>query len=92
MQNGRNTGETVRYREAAADPDGDDMQLGRTRGKTARHREAAGHGLLSLMAAREGIGHVPFHQASPHDNPPLPTHPVSELSTPNQYAQTCVDE
>ena len=60
VQRGRTRAETVRHREAAADPDGDDVQLGRTRGETARHRGAAGHGLLSLMAAREGIGHVFF--------------------------------
>ena len=52
MQRGRTKGEAVRHRKAAAEPDGDDVQLGRTRGETARHREAAGHGLLSLMAAR----------------------------------------
>ena len=40
MQRGRTGGETVRHREAAADPDGDDVQLGRTTGETARHREA----------------------------------------------------
>ena len=60
MQRGRTRGETVRHREAAADPDGDDIQLGRTRGETARHQEAVGHGLLSLMAARESIRHVLF--------------------------------
>ena len=92
MQLGRTRGETVRHREAAADPDGGDVQLGRTRGETARHREAEGHGLLSLMAAREGIGHILFHQAPPHDNPPLPTRPASELSTPNSYAEACADE
>ena len=79
VQLGRTRGETMRHREAAADPGGGDVQLGRTRGETARHREAAGHGLLSLMAARESIGHVLFHQAPSHDNPPLPTRPVSEL-------------
>ena len=88
MQRGRTRGKTVRHREAAADPDGDDVQLGRTR----RHREAAEHGLLSLMAARESISHVLYHQAPPHDNPPLPTRPVSELSTPNSYAEACADE
>ena len=82
----------MRHREAEAGPDGDDVQLGRTRGGTARHREAAGHGLLSLMAAREGIGHVLFHQAPPHDSPPLPTRPVSELSTPKAYTEACADE
>ena len=92
MQRGRTRGETVQHREAGASPDGDDVQLGWTRGETARHREAAGHGLLSLMAAREGIGHVLFHQAPPHDSPPLPTRPVSELSTPNSYTEACADE
>ena len=76
----------MRHREAAADPGGGDVQRGRTRG------EAAGHGLLSLMAAREGIGHILFHQAPPHENPPLPTRPASELSTPNSYAEACADE
>ena len=87
VQRGRTRGETVRHREAEAGPGGDDMQLGRTRGETARHREAAGHGLLLLMAARKGIGHVLFHQAPPHDSPPLPTRLVSELSTPNSYVK-----
>ena len=82
----------MRHREAAGDPGGGDVQLGRTRGETARHREAAGHGLLSLMAAREGIGRILFLQAPPHDNPPLPTRPASELSTPNSYAEACADE
>ena len=82
----------MRHREAKACPDGDDVQLGRTRGETARHREAAGHGLLSLMAAREDIGHVLFHQAPPHDSPPLPTRPVSELSTPNSFIEACADK
>ena len=92
VQRGRTRGKTVRHREAATDPNGDDVQLGRTRGETARHREATGHGLLSLMAARKGIGHVLFHQAPPHDSPSLPTRPVSELSTPNSYAEACADE
>ena len=92
VQRGRTRGRTVRHRGAAADPDGDDVQLGRTRGETARHREAAGHGLLSLMAAIESLGHHLFHQAPPHDNPSLPTRPVSELSTPNSYAEACADE
>ena len=91
VQRGRTRGKTVRHRETAAGPDGDDVQLGRTRGQTARHREAAGHGLLSLMTARDGIG-VLFHQAPPHDSPPLPTRPVSELSTPNSNAEACADE
>ena len=33
-----------------------------------------------------------FHLAPPHDNPPLPTRPASELSTPNSYAEACTDE
>ena len=92
MQRGRTRGKTLQHREAAADPGGGDVQLGRTRGETARHREAAGHGLLSLMAVRESIDHVLFHQAPPHDNRPLPTRPASELSTPNSYAEACADE
>ena len=44
------------------------------------------------MAERKSIGHVRFHQARPHDNLPLPTRPVSELSTPNSYAGACADE
>ena len=92
MQRGRTRGETVRHREAAVNTDVDDVQLGRTRDETARHREAAGHGLLSVMAAREGRGHAFFHQARTHDNPPLSTRPVSELSTPKSYAEACADE
>ena len=92
MQRGRTRGGTVRHRGAAAGPGSDDMQLDRTRSETARHREAAGHGPLSLMAASEGIDHVLFHQSLPHDSPPLPTSPVSELSTPNAYADACADE
>ena len=92
VQRGRTRGETVRHREAEAGPDGDDVQLGGTRGETSRHREAAGNGLLSLMAAREGIGHVLFHHTPPHDSPPLPTRPVSELSTPNSCTEACADE
>ena len=68
------------------------MQLGRTRGETARHRETVGRGLLSLMAAGAGIGHVLFYQAPPHDSPSLLTRPVSELSTPNSYAEACADK
>ena len=92
MQRGRTRGGTVRHREAATDRDDDDVYLGRTRGETARHREATGHGLLSLMAARGGIGPVLFHRAPPHDSPPLATRPVSELSTPNSFAEACADE
>ena len=60
--------------------------------ETARHGEAMGHGLLSLMASREGKGYILFHQAPPHENSPLPARPASELSTPNSYAEVCVDE
>ena len=86
VQGGRTVGEAGRH------PEEGDVLRGRTRGETARNREAMGHGLLSLMAAREGIGHVLFHQAPPRENPPLPTRPASELSTPNSYAEACVDE
>ena len=68
------------------------MQRGRTRGETARSHGGQEHGLLSLMAAREVIGHVLFHQSAPHQNPPMPTRPASELSTPNSYAEACADE
>ena len=50
------------------------------------------HGRLSLMAAREGIGHVLHHQAPPHKNPPLPSRPVSELLTRNSYSEALTDE
>ena len=95
VQRGRTRGETVRHQELGGltpSPEEGDVQRGRTRGETARHREAVGHGLLSLMAAREGIGHILFHQAPPYENPPLPARPVSELSTPNSYAEACTDE
>ena len=82
----------MRHRKAEAGPGSYDVQLGRIRGETARQRETVGHGLLSLMAAREGIGHVQFHQAPPHDSPPLFTRPVSELSTPNSHTEACADE
>ena len=48
--------------------------------------------MLSLMASREGIGYILFHQAPPHENPPLPARPASELSTPNSYAEACAHE
>ena len=92
MQRSRTRWDTVRHRDAEAGPDGDNVQLGRTRGETARHREAAGHGLLLFMAARKDIDHVLFHQAPPHDSPPLLTRPVSELSTTNMYTEACADE
>ena len=38
------------------------------------------------------VGHILFHQAPPHECPPLPTCPVSDLSTPKSYAGACVDE
>ena len=50
------------------------------------------HGLLSLMAAREGIGHVLYHQAPPHKNPPPPSRPVSKLLAPNSYSEALTDE
>ena len=68
------------------------MQRGRAMEETARHGEAMGHGLLSLMASREGKGYILFHQAPPHENSPLPARPASELSTPNSYAEACADE
>ena len=67
-------------------------QLGRTRGQTACNRGGMHHGLLSLMAARKGIGHVMYHQAPPHKNPPLPSRPVSELLTPSSYSKALTDE
>ena len=63
-------------------PEDGDVQRGRARGETARSHGDQEHGLLSFMAAREGIGHVRFHQSEPHQNPPIPTRPASELSTP----------
>ena len=51
-------------------------QLGRIREQTARSQGGMQHGLLPLMAAREGISHVLYHQAPPHENPPLPSRPV----------------
>ena len=50
------------------------------------------HGLLSLMAAREGIGIVLVRRAPPNPDPPRPTCRASELSTPNSYAEACADE
>ena len=50
------------------------------------------HGLLSLMAAREGIDNVLYHQVPPHEPPPLPTRPVSELLTPSSYSQALTNE
>ena len=74
------------------DPEDGDIQRDGTREESARHREATGNGLLSLMASREGIGHIRFHQAPPHENLPLPERQASELSTPNLYAEACADE
>ena len=68
------------------------MQRGRTRGETARQAREMGHGLLPLMTAREGIGHIHFHEAPPRENPSLLTRPESELSTPNSFAETFADE
>ena len=50
------------------------------------------HGLLSLMAAREVIGHELYHQAPPYKNPPLPSHQVSELLTPSSYSEALTDD
>ena len=47
---------------------------------------------MSLLAAREGTGHVLYHQAPPHKNPPLPSRPVSELFTPSSYSEALTDE
>ena len=44
------------------------------------------------MATREGIGQVLYHQAPPHNNPPLPSRPVSELLTPNSYSEVLADQ
>ena len=46
-------------------------QLGRTRGKPCAVRGVCNMDCC-LMAAREGIRHVMYHQAPPHKNPPLP--------------------
>ena len=67
-------------------------QLGRTRGQTARSQGGMQHGLLFSMAAWEGIGHVLYHQAPPHEKPPLPSRPVSELLTPSSYSEALTDE
>ena len=74
------------------DPGRGDVQQGRTRGETARQAGGMGHELLPLMAAREGIGHMLFHQTPPCENPPLSTPPANELSTPNSVAEAFVDE
>ena len=58
-------------------------QLARTRGQPARNQGGMQHGVLSLVSALEGIGHVLYHQAPPQENPPLPAGPMSELSTPS---------
>ena len=67
-------------------------QLGRTRGQTARNQGGMQHGLLSLMAAREGTRHVLYHQAPPHKNPSLPSRPVIEFLTPSSYSEAFADE
>ena len=73
-------------------PEDGDVQRGRTRGETARSHEGQEHGLVSLMAAWEVIGHVLFHQSAPHRTPPMPIRPVSEHSTPNSFAEACAVE
>ena len=72
MLRGRTRGETARRQEGAI-PEDDVIQRSITRWETARLRGGAGHGMLSLMTAREGIGHMLFHQAPPYDNP-APSH------------------
>ena len=67
-------------------------QLGRTRGQTARSQGGMQHGVLSLMAAREGIGNVLYHQVPPHENPPLSSRPVSVLLTPSSYSEALTGE
>ena len=49
-----------------------------------------GHGLLSLLPEREGIGHKIFHQAPPYRTPPLPTKAIA-LSTANSYTEACAE-
>ena len=74
-------------------PEDSNLQRGRTGGETARYSGGLmGHGLLSLMAEREGIDYVLFHQAPPHMTPPLPTRPATELSTSNSYSEAHADE
>ena len=44
------------------------------------------------MAARKGIGHVLYHPAPPHKNPPLPSCLVGELVTPSSYSEALTIE
>ena len=67
-------------------------QLERTRGQTARNQGGMQHGLLSLMAAPDGIDHILYDQAPPHKSPPLRSRPVSELLTPSSYSEALTDE
>ena len=95
-QPGRKRAQTARKQEGMGDRpqtiDDGVAQLGRTTGQSARNQGGMQHELLSLMAAREGIGHVLYHQAPPHANPPLPTRPVSELLTLSSYSEALTDE
>lgn len=52
-------------------PDDRDVLKERIRGESARNGKAMGHALLSLMAGREGRGHVLFIQAPTRESPPL---------------------
>ena len=67
-------------------------ELGRTRSQTARSQGGLQHRLLSLIAAREGIFHVLYNQAQPHEKPLLPTRPVSRLLTTRSYSAALTDE
>ena len=89
---GDETARIARETKREPDPGGGDVQRGRTRGETARQAGGIGHGLLSLMAAREGIGHMLVHQAPSYTNNLLPTSLASELSTPNYFAEAFADE
>ena len=77
------TQENISRRLREAIMEADVGQRGRNRRETVRLQAGAGHGLMPLMAAREGMGNIIFHQAPPNDNPPLPTRPANELTTPN---------
>ena len=81
QQLGRTRAQTARDHESIGDRPqtvGDGVApLGRTRGQIARNQVVMQQGLLSLMAAREGTGHVLYLQAPPHANP-LPTHAPGE--------------
>lgn len=69
-----------------------DVQRGRTRGEIAGQARGVGHGFLSMVAAPGSLGHALSHQVPPRENPPLPTRPASELSTPHSFAGTFADE